>query len=280
VPGFAKIPGYTEVPIITPFGSIALRCQPGIWTNSGADMVVPVHCVGPSGVLVDSRFTILLTGDGALPSRFGFIYANAPSTTSYTPDPNFSFSSSGANPAVMRTGIGTYTADLGLARGASDLPEAYFVSAVDALTSTCTVPSWINTASIACFRQNGTPVDAAYALVLLERGRPGKRFAIALADQPSTAAYVANAQYSRSSSGLPIQITRQVAGHYVVTFFGLAKGINQTETIVVSAAGPGGAYCTIAEWINSSGSDLSATVRCFTTGGSVADARFVIALIE
>lgn len=279
--GFGKTAGRKEVPIVTPFANLAVRCQPGIWANSGVnDMDFPVHCVDGSGILVDAAFDILVVGDGSLPARLGFTWPNTPLTPVYAPDAAFTFASSGSAGQVSRAGVGSYVTDLGLARTAADLPETYLASAVDALPSWCNVPSWTVTATVACFRQNGTAVDVGFSLLLLERGRPNMRFAMALADQPSAASYVGNPQYTRSSSGLPVPIVRSSTGSYTVTFYGLAKTTGRTETVQVGAVSGTATYCTIGGWINITAADLEVTVRCFGTGGIPADSKFTIVVIE
>ena len=119
------------------------------------------------------------------------------------------------------------------------------------------------------------------SILTLERGRPGVRFGIALANQPAAAAYVADAQYARTSSGQPVTVTRTGAGDYTVTFFGLSKGVNRTENVQVSSGESGPVYCTVNGWVNTpSGNDLAVAVRCFTSGGIATDSRFTILVIE
>ena len=123
-------------------------------------------------------------------------------------------------------------------------------------------------------RATGTTVTGSAVVTVLPR-----RAGYARADQPSAAAYTANAATSYNSGGGPITITRQAAGTYRVSFPGLQPLSGEVETFMVSGYGANG-YCKIASWTNGAGTDLDANVRCFAFGGSPGDSPFTIALVS
>jgi hypothetical protein len=105
------------------------------------------------------------------------------------------------------------------------------------------------------------------------------RFAYTVADQPSAASYTPIARYTYNSSGGAITITRAATGSYQVRFAGQATPDGKSEIVLITASGPGEAYCKHgAPWANS-GADLVATVACYTTLGTPADIAFNITLI-
>lgn len=106
-----------------------------------------------------------------------------------------------------------------------------------------------------------------------------QRIGYALADQPAAAGpYLPDAAYRFNSSGSPIDVTRSSAGAYSVRFDGLGRSAGQRDNVQVSGnAGAGGIFCKLAGW-QSSGTDLTADVHCFTPAGAPADSRFTILL--
>jgi uncharacterized protein YjdB len=279
--GFRKGSTDREVPVVTAYGNIPSRCQPGEWRNSGAnDLTIQVICVAPGGTLIDSRFTMLVVGDGSLPSRLGFAAATQSSASSYAPDTAFVYNSSGRVMVAQRTSTGTYVLDLGVPRGAADLPETFLVSSTAPLASWCNLAQWTTTTNVNCFGQSTAKIDASYNLLMLERGRAGQRFALTLADQETAASYTPHASYTRTSSGLPVVIRRTATGRYVLTLHGLAKIGTRTETILVSAYSNTNVFCTVAEWNTVAINDLDVVVNCWAADGSSVDSRFTLALIE
>lgn len=271
-----------ETIMVSAYGSsLTTRCAVGNWgTVNTIDLVVNIACVDASSAYVDSRFSILFVGNGSLPGRSGFAWANSMTAASYTPSPLYAFSSSGQSPQITRNGTGDYTANLNLSRQSTDLPENYFVTAYGDPTKMCKVSNWGGAVRVLCFTNAGTAADAMYDVLLVERGREGKRLGFAWADQPSAASYSPNAGWARNSTGGAITINRVSAGTYDVTFAGLAKSGNNPENVQVTSYAGGYTYCSIVNWNNSSASDLTIRVVCSNATGAATDSYYQILVIE
>ncbi|HEX4932876.1 MAG TPA: hypothetical protein VFV33_06845, partial [Gemmatimonadaceae bacterium] len=127
--------------------------------------------------------------------------------------------------------------------------------------------------------------DSRFSLLMLEQGRAGKRFGFAWSNEPAPplgGAYVPSLEHQRTSSGQAVRIRRTATGSYVVSFPGLARVGDATETVHVSPYGGGLFTCQVQGWGNGSdGSSLDATVRCWNRGsGAPADTYFTILVLE
>ncbi len=136
-----------------------------------------------------------------------------------------------------------------------------------------------------CYGPTGSLRDARFSLLLVEQGRPDKRFGFAWADRPSTPlgeSYEPSTSTQGSSSGGRVRVTRQGTGVYQVSFPGLAKEGVRPETVHVSPYGGGPGSCQVQGWSNSAdGSSLEALVRCWNRStGLAADAYFTILVLE
>ena len=71
---------------VTAFGEGTSYCQVGSWGGDGAGgMSVSVVCTDQTGAPVDSLFTATYSVPPAS-GKLGYVWANQPSTASYTPD--------------------------------------------------------------------------------------------------------------------------------------------------------------------------------------------------
>lgn len=275
-------PNDIETVMVSAYGaSTATRCIVLGWGNSGeADLRVNVACTDAAGVALDSRFSILVVGSQSLPGRSGFAWADNMSAAQYTPSPPYAFSSSGEAPQIQRQATGTYTADLKLSRGATDLPENYFATAYGDPTKMCKIGSWGTAATVLCYTNAGVAVDAQYDVFMIEQGRVGKRLGFAWANQLATASYTPSTAYSRNSSGGGVTINRISAGLYDVTFAGLAKPGSTPENVQVSSYGGAYTYCSVVNWANTGTADLTIRVACSNAAGAATDSYYQILVIE
>ena len=277
---------FREVVLVTAYGSAGERCHIEDWGNAQnqRDLEAGVACYLGNGAPVDSRFTTLVVGSRALPGRHGFasIVAGAPEGAS-TAAPN-AFSSSGQRVAVDRSAAGSYLVHMNAPR--TTLPENYFISTVGGAPDLCKVASWNQGewASVVCYAASGAHTDARFSLLMVEEGRPGKRFAIAWANDPTAAIdqpYVPPAMYQRSTAGLPARITRLGVGEYAVEFPGLANGGATAEIVQVSPFGSGLTTCQLQGWTEDTGSTLRVQVRCWNRASNVReDGQFTVLVLE
>jgi hypothetical protein len=277
---------FRETVLVTPNGSAGERCHLDGWENApnGLDLAVSVSCYSFAGAPLDARFSVLVVGSRSLPSRLGFTVAGD-AASAFAPQATHSFSSFSSGVAITRSTAGSYLVQLD---GASDdTPQNYFVSTYGGADDLCKVSSWNRGvwASVICYAPSGALSDARFSLLMLERGRPDKRFGFAWANEPANAlgsSYVPNLQYQRSSSGAPVRITHSATGVYQVSFPGIAKVGTRPETVHVSPYGGGLFTCQVQGWSNSAdASALDATVRCWNRGnGTPADTYFTILVLE
>jgi Big-like domain-containing protein len=270
-----------ETAMVSAYGSVTTRCVVIQWGNTAdGGLLVTVGCADPTGAAVDARFSILVVGSEALPGRSGFAWAPQTGTAQYTPPASYAYSSSGQAPAVSRQAVGDYLADLKLARAAGDLPENYFVTAYGDPSKMCKIANWGSQARVLCFTNAGAAADAMYDVLLVERGRTGKRLGFAWADQPSAATYTPNAGWARNSTGGAITVNRVSTGLYDVTFAGLAKPGTTPENVQVTSYAGGYSYCSIVNWLNSGTSDLTVRVACTNAAGAAVDSYYQVLVIE
>lgn len=275
-----------EVVLVTAYGSAGERCHIEEWGNTPnqRDLEARVACYLGNGDPVDSRFTTLVVGSRALPGRHGFasLAASAPEGAS-TAAPN-AFSSSGQPVAVDRSAAGSYLVHMNAPR--TTLPENYFISTVGGAPDLCKVASWNQGewASVVCYAASGAHTDARFSILMVEEGRPGKRFAIAWANDPTAAIdqpYVPPAMYQRSTAGLPARITRLGVGEYAVEFPGLANGGATAEIVQVSPFGSGLTTCQLQGWTEDTGSTLRVQVRCWNRASNAReDGQFTVLVLE
>ncbi|MGQ0647087.1 MAG: hypothetical protein ACT4P7_05920 [Gemmatimonadaceae bacterium] len=269
-----------ETILVTAYGGGARRCVIMSWGDAANDLDVRVQCADVVGNPLDSRFTVLLVANGALPGRSGFAWANQPASALYIPSASYAYTSANDTIKIRRFAVGNYNVDLRLPRPIGGLPENYFVTAYGSPRTLCKVGSWGSTASVLCYVTTAAPIDVRYDVLLVEQGRPGRRLGFAWADQPSSAAYFPSASYRRNTSGGSIHITRSAMGTYAVLFRVLQKLPGATETVQVSSYGAGFSSCIVVSWGNVAPTDLRVNVECRNNAGALADSRYQVMVIE
>jgi hypothetical protein len=277
--GLNRAPGETEVFIVTTFGTTNAHCVAGFSTVSGSSATVNVFCIDPiQGTGVDSRFSVLAVGSNSLPARSAFAYANNIFAPSYTPDPNFSYTSAGgAINIVHDTMPGNYRVNFGTGNPAG---SAFLVNS-RITPEQCHIGEWLpTTARVRCFDSgSGAPADVDYQVLQVGAGRPGRRIGYAFADRGSAASYTPTAAFSHNSSGGTIKITRSMPGRYAVVFNGLQRPAGHTDDVQVTPFGQVYANCAVAG-VTSLASGLRAIVNCRDIAGNFHDSRFEILVIE
>lgn len=277
---------FRETVLVTPVGTGGERCHLQGWGNAanGRDLDVSVRCFTFSGQRVDSRFSVLVVGSRSLASRLGFTLSGDASA-SFAAEADHSYSSFSHGVGITRSTAGSYVVQLDGA--IDDTPQNYFVSTYGGPDDLCKVATWNRTvwASVTCYAPSGALSDARFSLLMLDRGRTGRRFGFAWANEPSAslgASYTPHLLYQRTSSGSPVRIEHIATGTYRVQFPGLARIGGQTEVVQVSPFGGGLFSCEVQGWGNSAdGSSLDATVKCWNRGNaSPADTYFTILVLE
>jgi hypothetical protein len=209
-------------------------------------------------------------------NKVGWVWADQPSSASYTPNTNYSFNSSGGAVGITRSGTGTYNVSFsGLG---SSLVSNVLVSGYST-NGTCKVSSWgASSASIGvlCFDAAGEPADSLFTLVYQARsggfGSASKGLAFLWADQASSASYTPSTSYQYNSTGGTNTMTRSAVGVYEAVI----PGLNTLGgTVQVTAYGSGAGRCKVSGW----GPDVDGQhigVLCFDSSGAASDQRFTL----
>jgi hypothetical protein len=92
---------------VTAYGPGPGECKVQNWGPTLADMNVYVRCFNANGAALDTMFTAALTRPISS-SRFGYVWANSPSSASYTPSTTYQYNSTFATNTITRLGAGTY----------------------------------------------------------------------------------------------------------------------------------------------------------------------------
>ena len=283
--GLGEAAGQKSNVQVVAYGGASQRCNLASSATTGSDLRADVRCFDiATGAPVDTRYDVFVTGQTALQGRSAFVVASSLSTANYYAPAATTYTSTRAGVRISRSGTGAYTVTLGgLARGATDGPETIQITAIGTTAQYCTNGSWGTSGadlsvSVACFASGGTPADAPFSLLMVERGRTGQRTGFAWTnDATTTVAYAPSAGYALNSSGGAISSLRTGTGAYTVTFTGLSRTTALGETMLVTAYGGVNVSCNVAGW---SYPGAFVNVRCYDATGAAVDSRFTILWVE
>jgi Zn-dependent metalloprotease len=212
---------------------------------------------------------------------FGWVLANQPLTTGYTPATQQN--STGSANTITRSSAGNYVVryaglngGLGVSKGGTIHVTAF------AGQHNCKVVTWYGSgddiiAPVACYDNAGNSADGQFT-ASFTRARPGGTFAYAWAGSPTTPSYQANSNWSYNGApdDGPTVIDRLGTGHYKVTFskLGVAGG-----TAMVTAQGYDNTMCAVDTWLPS-GTDEAVYVWCTDPQGTPRDAAFDVTFVN
>jgi hypothetical protein len=210
------------------------------------------------------------------------VFANQPTTASYTPPINYQYNSTGAANTITKAAnrVGYYSVTLpGLYGGSSGNIQ---VTAYGTGSEWCNFGgwSWGGTGvriDVHCFNAAGQPVDSRFTLSYVRDGNllgatvccnsDGHPTAYTLADRPSTASYAPLALFTFGFRPAN-QIRRLSTGRYEVES---AHGIETSAVHATAETGSsGGARCKVESF----GSGTRAVIRCTTPSGAPIDAVY------
>jgi hypothetical protein len=263
---------------VTAYGGGSENCKVANWGPSGAVQIVNVRCFNSAGSPVDTSFTASYVQSAADAGYLGHVWANQPTTASYTPSAAYQYNAKGLANTITRGAAGSYVVRLpGLGITGGDVK----VTAYGSTNDLCKVGNWTVSGSdqlvrVLCFTTAGAPVDTYFTMTFARSlgviGLAGTPSGYVWANQPTTASYTPSATYQYNSSGTAVNntITRSAAGVYQVKMPGLG---GSEGNVHVSAYGAGSLECKVANW-TTSGADRLVNVRCFNTSGAPADSMF------
>ncbi len=226
---------------------------------------------------------------GAAPAALagtGYVYANDPASSSYTPDARYSHNPSGGAINIRRAETGRYTVTFrGLGKGGAG--GNVQVTAYGGNAAYCKVERWNSadndfTASVRCMNARGAPSDERYSLSVTHGGkrgssRGGAKLAYAWAGKPSDRSYAADPRYAHNPRGGAVNVKRTSRGQYEVSFANLAGKKTNGGNVQVTAYGSDPTLCKVERW-NASGA-FTAHVRCYGVGGKPADSKFSVLVV-
>jgi hypothetical protein len=283
-PGLGKsVGGHVQV---TAFGTSNARCKVSSWFPSGTTLRAQVNCYTPSGAATSTPFAVSYQRRAGTPGvEGGYVWADQPTASSYTPSTIYQWNSTGALNTIQRTGVGTYRV---VFPGQTFTGGTVEVTAYGGGSDYCKVEGWFNdgasqNVNVRCFSTSGAPVDALFT-AKFTRGSPtsAKSFGFVWAHQPTTSSYQPDSTYQLVSVGSacgqltrgPVSITRSSTGRYNVTFTGLPGSSSFRSHVKVTAYGTGSETCKVRSWTPSSNS--SAEVACYNANGTAADTLFTV----
>ncbi|MFJ7154130.1 hypothetical protein ACIQUQ_04255 [Streptomyces sp. NPDC101118] len=257
---------------VTAYGATSNTCAVRDWNPVGNRLDVRVSCFTRTGLRVNTPFTASFVNTSGLGgSRFGYVWANNPTSAAYTPSTAYQFNSSGALNAITRSGTGRYTVRLRSIGAAAGHVQ---VTAYGDTSARCKVGNWFvsgadQLVNVRCHDRLGNLRDQRFTLTYaratgIQRATPA---AYAWANLPGSAAYNPSAAYSYNSSGVVNRIRRVSQGIY--RFYPPNQQLSNGN-VQVTAYGGDSKYCKVERWNPTDG----VQVRCYTVSGSLTDTYY------
>ncbi len=213
-------------------------------------------------------------------AAFGYVWADQPTSPSYTPSLNFQDNSSGGINTITRTGVGLYRVRFpGLAtdsNGGTVNVTTYGTGGGG--RRYCGVIAWGAAGNdilvdVRCADMSGALVDSRYDATYSLRTKPvNKGYGYVWADQKSLPSYTPALFYQFNSKGLVNTVTRRDLGTYTVHFPGLGgvKG-----TVKVTTYGRVSTRCKVGDWYPIGG-EARVDIYCFNSAGLPVDAQYTV----
>jgi hypothetical protein len=211
---------------------------------------------------------------------FGYVWADQPTSPSYTPNLNFQDNSSGGINTITRIGVGLYRVRFpGLAtdsNGGTVNVTTYGASGGGRLY--CGVIAWGAAGSdilvdVRCADMSGALVDSRYDATYSLRTKPmNKSYGYVWADKKSSPAYTPALFYQFNSKGFVNTVTRYDVGYYTVHFPGLGGG---KGTVKVTTYGPVSTRCKVFDW-GPVGGEARVDILCSNSTGTLVDAQYTV----
>lgn len=210
-----------------------------------------------------------------------FVWANQPSSPTYTPSATYQWNSRhpfAAVNTITRSGVGRYTVrlpDLAAASG------TVHVTAYGASTYHCKVVNWFPSGTaqfinVRCFTTTGALVDTFYTLSYTNPGGFPWDLGYVWANQPTSGSYVPSPSYQANSSGATNRIDRLGVGAYRVRLPNLGRVAGHVQ---VTAYGAGAERCKVGSW-GPVGAEQQIRVFCYGPTGNRVDTRFTLTYVR
>lgn len=208
----------------------------------------------------------------------GYVWANEPSLGNYTPDPAYSYNSSGGAVEIDSPFMGTYSVTffgLGPVAESGDVQVTAFS---DDGPAHCNIIGWVSAGpdlliDLLCYDPAGALVDTRYDVLFISTAGGISGLAYAWANNAGSASYTPNSLYSYNGGGGSITATRSGVGQYTMTFDGIAGPSGGHYQ--VSAYGGGSEFCIVVGW-----GPKTVSISCFDAAGTPVDVQYTVLYVE
>ena len=208
----------------------------------------------------------------------GYVYADNPTSNSYTPSPFYSYNRIGGSIQITKpAATGQYKVKLAILSTFLGKSTVH-VTGYDVNNNYCkpATPTLANSIlNVRCFDANtGLPANAFYTVAVTRNYTDN---AFAYANQPTNTDYPPPANTSWNPEGA-IRIFRSGVGMYQVDFTGLGNltAANGGHFQAV-AVGTTASYCNVGTWAGSP--TLSVNLQCFSGTGALTDTAFNVLFV-
>jgi hypothetical protein len=266
-------------------------CTSSSWGTEGAGQSAEmwISCFNAAGTPTNSYFTLLYQartapfGDAA--KGIAYFWADQPTNSSYTPDLEFNYNSTGTPSTIVRTGTGVYEVTVpGLSKqGGNVQVTAYNGDKVKTNPSRCKSDGWnsngsANIAIVECFDSTGAPADEKFnfAFTLNEpfglTSAAHSKGAYAWTDKPQNKhVYTPDKTWNYSGfGGGKVTSQKLGTGSYQVSVPGSGGYDSSLALVTGYDDSTAGAYCNVVGW-------YPIDVQCYKQGGVATDSEFNVA---
>jgi hypothetical protein len=257
------------------------QCNVVRWVpdSTGANLLVYVDCWTVAGAALDSPFMAAFTSGGSTTGTTDFVWANNPTSRSYTPLAAYQFNSSGGTNTIQRLGTGRYEVFL---PGPVVTGGTVKVTAYGSNANFCQVESWAAASPgqnviVDCFNPAGTPVNNRFTATFTASddllGDGASNSGYLWGNDPSSSTYTPDPTYQFDTAGTTATVTKLPPnpGEWETLFPNEADGAQGDQQ--GTAYGPTPAHCVVDGPIGNSTSEQG-DVFCFDTGGNLLDTLY------
>jgi len=249
--------------------------------TNNTDVEIDVLCYTKSGSLTDHSFTLLYQArkkSDATRPEVAFVWANAPTKSSYTPNGEYSYNESGGTNTIKRSSKGNYAVYL---PGFATTHSTVMVGAYGA-PAHCQVSDWGSYGSgtvvnVNCTDTEGVFEDEYFDLVYSTDLTAGYGAdsdgggAILAYDDTERSYYDVSDSQSISIDGEPMYAKSTGTGQYVWAM--TVEPMWKASNVIVTAYDSPGTYCNTNNW-ESDPTNTYVYVSCFNHNGEPANTQF------
>ena len=279
---FAGLGGPSGNAQVVAHGTDTTRCKVESWFQSGSNELVNVLCHTPAGALINSKFVVRYGRANAGGGPSAYLWANQPSTASYTPTSSYSFNSTGGINTITRAAAGTYTVNL---PGLGGFNGSVMVTAHGSSDTHCNLALWGSSPGnrsieVRCWSAAGVLADSTFSLAFDGAGVTGYHDvgAFAWANDTASASYTPSSSYSYNSGAFACDSGSNTAGKLSTGRYFMRHTVvgplDSTVHVTARSFPDAADYCKVESWIPASGGGVEVTTRCFDATGAAKDSQY------